>query len=187
MANSLGSNGPSVTNSGEPSRSLLRQDQEASEPADGHATLRRLPVARPTPLDSLAALRPRELAGRWRLRAEVDDPQAQTWVARDDSGEITGFAAAGATRDEVAPIPWELYAINLLPRAQGSGLADELMDCAVGAGDTTLWVLADNERAQAFYRRHGFVAEGARKVHEGIGVPELRMIRRRLPDGRPVA
>ena len=35
----------------------------------------------------------------------------------------------------------------------------------------------DAARARAFYRRYGFSVEGAAKVHEGSGAPEIRMIR----------
>jgi predicted GNAT family N-acyltransferase len=38
-----------------------------------------------------------------------------------------------------------------------------------------LWVADPNPRAQAFYRKHGFVADGAAQV-EG-GVREIRMVR----------
>jgi ribosomal protein S18 acetylase RimI-like enzyme len=41
-----------------------------------------------------------------------------------------------------------------------------------------LWVLEDNERAQAFYRGEGFVADGGRKELDLDGpVGELRMRR----------
>ena len=38
-----------------------------------------------------------------------------------------------------------------------------------------LWVADPNPRAQAFYRKHGFVADGRAQV-EG-GVREIRMVR----------
>ena len=38
-----------------------------------------------------------------------------------------------------------------------------------------LWVADPNPRAQAFYRKHGFIADGAAQV-EG-GVREIRMVR----------
>ena len=38
-----------------------------------------------------------------------------------------------------------------------------------------LWVADPNPRAQAFYRKHGFVADGSAQV-EG-GVREIRMVR----------
>ena len=40
-----------------------------------------------------------------------------------------------------------------------------------------LWVADPNPRAQAFYRKHGFVADGAAQVEGGIR--EIRMVRGR--------
>ncbi len=38
-----------------------------------------------------------------------------------------------------------------------------------------LWVADPNPRAQAFYRKHGFVADGAVQVADGVR--EIRMVR----------
>jgi predicted GNAT family N-acyltransferase len=38
-----------------------------------------------------------------------------------------------------------------------------------------LWVADPNPRAQAFYRKQGFAADGAERVDEGVR--EIRMIR----------
>jgi ribosomal protein S18 acetylase RimI-like enzyme len=117
-------------------------------------------------------------AGRWRLRLEVDEPESRVAAAIDGAGTIIGLATAGATRDQDAPTVWELYSINVLAEQQGSGVADDLIRVTVGDGDTTVWVSTENVRAQGFYLRHGFRAEGATKVHEGTGAPEMRMVRR---------
>ena len=118
------------------------------------------------------------LVGRWRLRCEVDEAGARVAAALDETGEIIGLAAAGATRDPDAPTAWELYSINVVAQQQGSGVADDLMQATAGDRDLTLWVAADNARAQRFYDRHGFRIEGATTMHEGTGAPEMRMIRR---------
>jgi len=117
------------------------------------------------------------------LRLEVDQPESRVAAAIDETGSIIGLATAGATRDPDAPTAWELYSINVLAEEQGSGVADDLMRATVGDSDTTVWVLAENARAQAFYGRHGFRIEGATRthegaVHEGTGASELRMVRR---------
>jgi predicted GNAT family N-acyltransferase len=38
-----------------------------------------------------------------------------------------------------------------------------------------LWVADPNPRAQAFYRKHGFVADGSAQVEDGVR--EIRMVR----------
>lgn len=113
----------------------------------------------------------------FRLRAEVDEEEARVLVAVDDRGELLGMAAAGVTRDPDAPAAWELYSITTLARIHGSGVADDLLRAVVGDAAASLWVLRANGRARAFYRRHGFVADGVQRVHEGTGAPEVRMVR----------
>lgn len=115
---------------------------------------------------------------RWRLRLEVDEPGSRVATALDETGTIVGLAAAGVTRDQDAPTPWELYSINVVADLQGSGLADDLIRTTAGDRDVTLWVLVQNTRAQRFYRRHGFSVEGATKFHDGTGASEMRMVRR---------
>ena len=122
--------------------------------------------------------------GRWRLRLEVDEAGARVASALDETGEIIGLAAAGATRDPDAPTAWELYSINVVARQQGSGVADDLMQATAGDRDLTLWVAAENARAQRFYDRHGFRNEGAARMQEVTGAPEMRMVRRRRATDR---
>jgi GNAT superfamily N-acetyltransferase len=115
---------------------------------------------------------------RWRRRLAGELP-GTTWIARDpdDTGGIVAFASSGPGRDEDRPVELELYAINLLDRTHGTGLADALMERAVGDRPAYLWVLQGNERAMAFYRRHGFVDEGGRKPEPDTGNLEVRMVR----------
>jgi ribosomal protein S18 acetylase RimI-like enzyme len=127
------------------------------------------------PDDYLAGLDPTFGPTRWRERfGETAD--LGWWIARDDDG-IVGMITAGPPRDADAPVPFELYAINVLRRAHGTGLADELMSRAVGARPAYLWVLEGNDRAIAFYRRHGFSDEGGRKPEPETDVVEIRMAR----------
>lgn len=112
------------------------------------------------------------------MRLEVDEPCAKVVAALDEDGTIIGLASAGAARDGDSPTPWELYSINVVAAQQGSGLADDLIGLTVGDSDTTVWVLADNVRAQGFYSRHGFRIEGATMVHEATGGCQIRMVRR---------
>ncbi len=123
----------------------------------------------------LAALDPTVGPARWRER--IAQPSGGGWwLARDDDG-IVGMATAGPGRDDEAPAPLELYAINVLRRAYGTGVAGDLMAAALGDRAAYLWVLDGNDRALAFYRRHGFHDEGGRKPEPDTGVLEIRMVR----------
>jgi hypothetical protein len=54
-----------------------------------------------------------------------------------------------------------------------------LLDAVIGDRAAFLWVFRDNPRARAFYRRNGFVADGAEQVEDFFGGPvEIRMVRR---------
>lgn len=128
------------------------------------------------PDDYLAGLDPTIGPRRWRERWGTE-PCPSWWIARDNNG-IVGMITSGAPRDDDPPVPLELYAINVLRRAHGTGLADDLMAHAVGDRPAYLWVLEGNDRAISFYRRHGFVDDGGRKPEPDTGVVEIRMARR---------
>ncbi len=137
------------------------------------------------PADYLDGLSDERCAQRWRATAlrtlgaaDASGQPGRTLVVLDDAGALQGFGSAGPSRDEDAPTPWELYAVNLAAPARGAGVADRLLDDLLGDRDTTLWVVAGNVRARAFYARRGFVDEGGRSEHEQTGAPEMRMIRR---------
>lgn len=116
-------------------------------------------------------------APSYRVRVEHDDGSSRVLVAVDDAGEVLGLAGAGVGRDPAPPTPWELYTLHTVAAVHGTGLADALLDAALGGRPAFLWVLVGNARAQAFYRRHAFVADGSTRAHEGSGEPEQRMVR----------
>lgn len=130
------------------------------------------------PADYLAGLSGEDFAAGWRHRAEAAQPGTRTLVARGEDGRIAGFLSAGPSRDDDAPTPDELYALNVVATAHGTGLAQALLDEGLGDREATLWVVEGNLRARAFYTRNGFMPEGARSAHEVTGTPEVRMIRR---------
>lgn len=100
-------------------------------------------------------------------------------IALDDRNEVVGLADAGPGHDEDGPAALELYTIYTLRRTHGSGLGSALLQAAIGDSPAYLWVLEDNPRAQAFYRKHGFRPDGARKLlpPEWEELPEIRMVR----------
>ena len=108
-----------------------------------------------------------------RRRERMADPAVTTLVAEQQDG-IVGMAVHGPSRDGFDAE--ELYALYVDPSCWRSGVGTVLLDACDGVG--VLWVLGDNARAQAFYRRHGFVPDGASKVLDLDGpVTEIRMRR----------
>jgi GNAT superfamily N-acetyltransferase len=128
--------------------------------------------------ESLKVATPEMRAKRWRAILEDPANARSTWVAVSE-GRILGFAGVGAARDHDVTPKLELYSIYVLAEAQGTGLAQALLDAALGNAPATLWVLENNPRAQSFYRRNRFVPDGTRKADTFIrdSVTEIRMIR----------
>lgn len=126
--------------------------------------------------DELAERAPRT-AAHW--RAEMDRG-IYFWAVVAPDGRFVGVSNASPTRDEDSPTPLELTMIYLLDEAKGSGIADRLLETTIGDAPASLWVLADNPRARAFYTRHGFATDGMERVVEPSwgDVREVRMVRR---------
>jgi L-amino acid N-acyltransferase YncA len=157
------------------------QVEDADEVGRVHIQVWREAYADHMPADFLEGLDPVKAAESFALRFEMDEPDGIVVVATGHDGEIVGIASAGPTRDQDALTDWELYSINVLAAHHGRGVANQLITAAVAERPATLWVIRDNPRADAFYRRHGFSVEGATKTHEGSGATEIRMIRNRQP------
>jgi GNAT superfamily N-acetyltransferase len=96
------------------------------------------------------------------------DPSGTVLVA----GEIDGFIA-------FEPETREIRALYLAPAKFRQGIGTQLLHAAHDQldGDTALWVFEGNERALAFYARHGYQRDGATNVHEPTGLTEVRMTR----------
>jgi len=150
--------------------------EDAGEIGRVHVAVWREAYSGLMPSDYLAGLDPVAFGDSWRARLTSPTPRVRHWLARDAEG-IVGLATAGSPRDDDAPASLELYAINVLQRAHGTGLADDLLAHAISDSAAYLWVADGNGRAQAFYRRHGFRDEGGRKPEPSTGVTEVRMAR----------
>ncbi len=109
----------------------------------------------------------------WREELEVGPPRTVA-VAGD---ELVGFAVAGPSRKPEAPTAQELYALYVREAWWGRGLGAALLEAAVSPEPCWLFVLGANVRAQAFYRRHGFEADGFGHVYSGFDAWEIRMVR----------
>ncbi|MDM7831701.1 GNAT family N-acetyltransferase [Cellulomonas edaphi] len=135
------------------------------------------------PAAYLASLDPVARAEQWAtdLRRGPQDG-VTTWVAVAGERHV-GFVSLGPARDEDASRgDREIYSIYLDPGTWGHGVARELMRTVIGeTGERTrilLWVLAANERARHFYRRHGFHADGVER-YENVGGADLLEVRYR--------
>ena len=107
-------------------------------------------------------------------------------VAEDARGQVVAFAITMASRDDDAGASvGEIPAIYCHPDAWGAGYGRAVHDGALaelaGAGydEVTLWVLASNERARAFYARQGWQVDagpGGVKQDQvaGAAVEEVR-------------
>ncbi|HEY5980259.1 MAG TPA: GNAT family N-acetyltransferase [Microlunatus sp.] len=100
--------------------------------------------------------------------------QNRAAVAERD-GQLVGIAMSGPPLDAGA---WtrHLYVLYVRAAEHGMGAGPTLLEAVIDPDESAmLWVADPNPRAQAFYRKHGFVADGAAQV-EG-GVREIRMVR----------
>ena len=120
-------------------------------------------------LDALT-LRPEDLE---RFESRFDAGDGRVYGAWDD-GAVVGMAVVGACRDEDRYGESELYALYVLPSHWGSGVGQELWEAAQPF--SSLWVLADNPRARAFYARNGFRPEGTKQVEIGVPLTEVRYV-----------
>lgn len=94
-------------------------------------------------------------------------------------GGLIGIAMSGPPLDAATAWAKQLYVLYVLyvyTADHGTGVGRALLQAVIDPTESaTLWVADPNPRAQAFYRKHGFVADGTVRV-EG-GVRELRMVR----------
>jgi len=96
-------------------------------------------------------------------RAEIADPRTRYFLAEQDDA-LAGYCMVGALAmpvDDSEAV--ELKRLYVTEAAKGAGVAQALMDMALawareqGAPAIYLSVWENNERAQRFYRRYGFV------------------------------
>ncbi|PPK92218.1 acetyltransferase (GNAT) family protein [Kineococcus xinjiangensis] len=92
-------------------------------------------------------------------------------------GAVAGIAMSGPASDADATWSWQLYVLYVDASHHGSGAGPALLDAVLDPHEATaLWVADPNSRAQAFYRRRGFVPDGHTRT--GSGVREVRYVRR---------
>jgi len=122
-----------------------------------------------------------------RIRAQLADPDWTIALIRGDGGAILGFVKLGPIDfDLPAGQPsedaTELHQLYVDHEAKGSGVAAALMEWGIAwarerAAILYLSVFTENPRAQAFYRRYGFVDVGRNPFRVGNHIDEDRIWR----------
>ena len=111
--------------------------------------------------------------------AYLVNPACRIWVVQTATGAIVGYAVlAPATLPDDYPHPddLEVTRIYVLSRFQNTGVGHSLMKQAFAeatqrnARQLVLGVLRANEKALAFYARHGFEQIGERRFQVGSAV-----------------
>ncbi|ALX65706.1 GNAT family N-acetyltransferase [Microbacterium sp. XT11] len=120
--------------------------------------------------DVLDGLLISERAEGWRdVLAQPLPTGLGTFVA-ERGGEIVAWVSIGAGRDDDRLLDGEVYGLYADPSAWSTGAGHALLEDAerrladAGHARAYLWVLDGNERADAFYERHGWLADGATKL-----------------------
>ena len=127
-------------------------------------------------LDNPGLLTARE---RFWTVALTDERYRENRVAvAERGGELIGIAMSGPPLDAEAAWARQLYVLYVHAADHGSGAGRALLEAVVDPEESAaLWVADPNPRAQAFYRKHGFIADGSAQVDGGVR--EIRMVRRK--------
>jgi ribosomal protein S18 acetylase RimI-like enzyme len=98
----------------------------------------------------------------------------------DFDDRIAGYASFGRNRATSLPYRGEIFELYLAPDFQGLGFGTRLFNAAKrelanhGLTSFVVWSLAENERAVAFYERHGGLLVG--RAHENFGDKPLERL-----------
>jgi GNAT superfamily N-acetyltransferase len=129
------------------------------------------------PESYLAALDEHGRAARW--RDALDDTDV---LVAEASGEVAGFAAlAVPARDIDDPAVGEITGLYVHPRHWRRGIGRALVDAAAaelrdqGCDVMAVWTYEAGPTGRGFYAALGFAPDGARKIDERTGVPEVRL------------
>jgi ribosomal protein S18 acetylase RimI-like enzyme len=125
----------------------------------------------------LDGLRPGDRAPHYRFGDP--DPTRPATVVAVDGRAILGFATSGQSPD--APRSGELMALYVDPDHWRRGVGRALLQDARarladrGFRHARLWVFVGNDRAERFYQRDGWAADGRRREDEvwGVAVAEI--------------
>ncbi len=127
-----------------------------------------------------------------RLPDEYWLPTMRSWLSSgrlygyiaEDNGTPVGCVIYGRGRDEDHADWGEIVSLYVLPESMGCGVGSSLLQSAIdalqadGYDQVYLWCIAGNNRAEAFYQRHGFRPTDDRvKYRIGSGnVTDIRFV-----------
>ena len=140
------------------------------------------------PDEYLASLSVEQRMGRW--STAISAPGLAKVAVAHVNDEILGFCSFGPTRDAGPPDIAEIYSLNVRPdrwrRGAGRILCEHAFQQAAlrEHAAITLWVLKQNERAQRFYERLGYLPDGAEKTDIELTGSPLHDVRFRKAIGR---
>ena len=81
-------------------------------------------------------------------------------------------------RQKTSQAAWarQLYVLYVYAADHGTGAGRALLEAVIAPAESAvLWVADPDPRAQAFYRKHGFVPDGTAQIEDGVR--EIRMVR----------
>jgi GNAT superfamily N-acetyltransferase len=127
-----------------------------------------------TVLDDPGLLAARE---RFWMAVLTDERYRENRVAvAERDGELVGVAMSGPPLEAGSTWARQLYVLYVYATEHGTGVGRALLEAVVDREESVaLWVADPNPRAQAFYRKQGFVADRAVQVDHGVR--EIRMVR----------
>ena len=109
----------------------------------------------------------------WTAALTGERYRANRVAVAERDGELIGIAMSGPPLDAAAAWARQLYVLYVVAADHGTGAGRALLEAVVDPEEpVALWVADPNPRAQAFYRKHGFVADGAAQAGgRGAGDP----------------
>jgi len=116
------------------------------------------------PQKYLDALKPEDRASRYDF-VNTDPTKPKTFVVLEEN-TICGFATLSPAKDADKKEMGELCALYVAPDHWARGIGAQLLHHAhaqlavQGYDEAVLWMLLGNSRAERFYQRHGWEAEG---------------------------
>ena len=116
-----------------------------------------------------------------RLAAELTDPDKASFVAERRDKSLAGYALA--SMDEAGDVT--LDRLHLDPSEFGTGLAVDMLHAVLafhaGIPSIAVEVIEGNDRALAFYRKHGFEVVQRQDASHGAGGHSSVILRKLLP------